>query len=50
MRSIYYLIIGIVLGLIGLGLINITNDARYALISAIGVVLEIVACIKLNNE
>ena len=50
MKSINYLIIGVVIGLIGVGFINVTNDARYALISVVGIVLTMVACIKLENE
>jgi sulfite exporter TauE/SafE len=50
MKSISYLIIGLVLGLIGVGVINITNDARYALISAVGIVLMTIACVKQYNE
>ncbi len=50
MKSINYLIIGLIIGLIGVGFINVTNDARYALISVVGIVLMIIACVKQYNE
>jgi hypothetical protein len=50
MKSINYLIIGLIIALIGIGVMNITNDARYALISAVGIVLMTIACVKQYNE
>jgi hypothetical protein len=50
MRSIYYLIIGLVIALTGTFLMLHAQDLRYLGICALGIILMHVACLKVKDE
>lgn len=50
MKSIYYLIIGLVIALTGVWLLIDVQDLRYLGICALGIILMHIACLKVKDE
>lgn len=50
MKSINYLIIGLIISLIGVWLLIDLQDLRGLVVSALGIILMQIACLKVRDE